>query len=338
MLSEFSPFIDIDIHPHVFKEYDLQIKEISKVKSVMKVESQLGTYALKKSKISTAQFNRMYEIITFLAEKKYPVPEILPNKYGDLHISLTDGIVYLRKWIDGENLTLNNKDYLLASTSLLGQMHNLGLFFNKKDLNYRHIDEITIRKTWSVSVEWLKRYRTKLETKENKTTFERIILSYIPFIHEWAINALEELNNWIIEYSSISKIRKTVCHGKFHHRNIILLPNSKKFLIDFDNVSLDTPVRDLAFFIRNYIMNNEYRDWIEEWVVNYQSIMPLLLSEKKLLSIFLLFPERIISLAKSYNSRERNMVEEIYLKKLQVRWTQTRELVWFVDRQGWLFE
>lgn len=337
-MSAISPFVDIDIHPHIFKEYDMQIIELSKIKSITKVKSQIGTFAIKKSTMSKTQFQNMNQVINYLDDKKLPVSKIVPNKYGDFYVDYTDGLVYTTKWINGEHLTLNNKEYLLSAISLLGQLHSIGLYFKKKNLRFNYLDEIAIKNSWIKSIEWLKRYRNKLKMQEVRSTFEHIYFTYISFIIDWACEALEQLNNWIIEYGSIMNLRRTICHGKFHHRNIIVTPENKKYLVDFDHVSYDTPVRDLAFFIRNYILNKECRDWIEECLVNYQHINTLLSEEKKLLSIFLLFPEKIITLGQNYYSREKNLAEDFYLKKLQVRWAQIRELIWFVDRHGWLYE
>ncbi len=337
-MTYLSPFVDIGVHPHVFSEYDFQINRLSKIKSVVKIETQIGTYALKKSKINSDQFQKMNRIIKYLDDNRFPIATIIPNKFGDLYIPGEDGIIYVTKWVEGQALTLNNNKHLLLAMSTMANMHKLGLSFDKGKQKYQYIDELYIKKSWQASLEWLKKYQRKIKEKESNTAFEHIFRTYIPFIQNWAEEAVNHLNDWVIQYNSIEDIRKTICHGRYHHRNIIMTPEGYIVLLDFNNVSIDTPVRDIAFFIRHYILNKEWQKRGEEWIEKYQKIYPLLPYERKLLSTYLIFPEKIISLAKRYDQKQKTISEDIYFKKLQTRWVQTKELIWFVDRQGWLYE
>ncbi|WP_339059946.1 phosphotransferase [Tepidibacillus marianensis] len=177
----------------------------------------------------------------------------------------------------------------------------------------------------------VKKYQKQLRRNQGLSTFEHVLSTYIPFLKDWAEDAIDQLEQWVIEYQSIQEQRKTICHGNYHHRNIIIV-QGKLMILDFENISFDTPVRDLAHFIRQYILNKENRIWAMEWLEVYQKIMFLNLAEKRLLSILLLFPERMFSLIKGYEEKEKRWSEEIYLKKLQVRWSQMRELIWFIDQ------
>ncbi|MGD9677351.1 MAG: phosphotransferase [Vulcanibacillus sp.] len=333
-----SQYSEIGVHPHVFSEYNIQINNLSKIKSIIKIETEVGKFALKKTKVTDEQVNRMMTIIKFLDDNRFPVSEIIPNKYGELYVPTLDGIIYLTKWIEGKAFSINDNKHLALAISTLANLHKLGFGFDPKELKYQYIEETFIKKSWIESIDWLKKYQKRLELKESNTAFEHIFRTYIPFLRNWAEEAVEHLNDWVIEYNSIRDIRKTICHGKYYHRNIVITPDDYLILIDFDHVGLDTPVRDIAFFIRNYLLSKEYQKWVEIWINTYLKINPLLAYEKKLLLIYLLFPEKIINLAKRYEKKQKNLSDEIYFKKLQVRWAQTKELIWFVDRQGWLYE
>lgn len=335
-MAVIGPFIENGINPHLLKEYDLDIQMAVKVKSVIRAETQLGVFAVKKSLISFNQAERMKEIIDYLTKNNFPVTSIIPNKYGEYFIPLTDGLFYVAKWIEGKEITLNHNPHLLKIISSLAEMHKLGFFFNPKDVHYRYVDEIYLRKSWQERIDWLKKYNKSLKKKANITTFEHIFSTYIPFLIDWAEEAVEHLSQWLIQYNSISGIRKTISHGKLHHRNVLVKNGGEIVILDFEHAGIDTPVRDLAYFIRHYILNKEHRIWAQEWVATYQKNVLLLVPEKKLLAIYLLFPERLISLAKSYEKNDRNWSDDVYLKKLQVRWSQMKELLWFIDQNQWL--
>ncbi|MFT9487643.1 MAG: phosphotransferase [Tepidibacillus sp.] len=326
-------WFEFDIHPHVIDEYDFQVSQIKWYGSVAKIETQLGVFAVKKANMSGSQAIRMNEILQFLQEHRWNTSTIVSNKFAEPFVPVKNGIVYVTKWVEGEHLTLNHRPHFLVMVKVMAHLHKLGFEYNPEPFSYHFVDETYLRNSWEERLKWLKKYQKKLTRKESLTTFEHVILSYLPFLKEWSEEALEHLTQWVIQYNSIGDLRKTICHGKFHHRNMLLKPNGKMVLIDFDHVSLDTPVRDLANFIRKYILNKEHRFWAQEWFDRYQKIVSLTEPEKKLLAIYLIFPERIFTLAKKYEEKQQYGLEEQYLKKLQIRWGQMKEIIWFIDQQ-----
>lgn len=330
------PFIESGIDPQILNEYDLQVKKARRIKSYIKLETNTGTFALKIAKISLNQAVRIVNINQYLSDNNFSIARINPNKYADPFIPINDGIVYLTDWIDGNELALNNKTHLLLLIKRMAEMHRLGFLFSSENVEYPFIDEIYLKKYWEERVDWLKNYNRKLKRKGSLSTFEHIFITYLPFIIDWSEKAIEQLNQWIIEFDSIKELRRTITHGKFHHRNAVITSNNNVFLFDFDHASIDTPIRDLAYFLRYYILNKEHRNWAKEWLEVYQEIVPLSEAEQRLLAIYLLFPERLINTVKRYYLKQSNLHEEEYLKKLQLRWEQMKEISWFVDQNHWL--
>ncbi len=328
--------VEIGIHPHVYKEYDFQISKEEKIKNVIKVETQLGIFAVKKSDVQSAQIKRMNEILQFLEKQSFSATSIVPNKFGDVYVPTESGVIYVTKWMEGKSLGLHEPSHLNLLIKKMAHLHKVGFNFEPNTLTYSYVDEMTIRNVWEERIHWLTKYQKKLKRKATNTTFEHVFLSYIPFLQDWAEEALEHLNEWILDTYSIETMRKTICHGRIHHRNAVIASNKNVYLIDFDHVSIDTPVRDIAYFIRFYILNKEHRMWATFWLDQYEKINPLLIQEKRLLAIYLLFPERMLTLAKNYEQKEKKWSEEMYLKKLQIRWEQMKETIWFVDQHQWL--
>ena len=320
------------IHPHVFQEYDFEVHQVDIHRSVIKVKTQLGDFAVKKTMGQPIRVEQMKEAMDFLSAQQYPVNPILPNKFGDLYVPVSDGFVYVSRWVEGNHLKLNSQPHLLSGIKAMAKLHRIGLKYTPNDLSQLpSMSEIYILNMWKQRIIWLKKYQKQLRRKSGLTTFEHVLVTYLPFLKDWAEEAVDLLEQWVIEHHSIGDQRKTICHGKFHHRNMIV--HQRSFVVlDFEEVSYDTPVRDLALFIRQYILNKENRIWALDWLDVYQKTMPLNTAEKELLSILLLFPERMFSFIKGYEGKERNWSEETYLKKLQVRWGQMRELVWFNDQ------
>ncbi len=326
----------LGIHAHVWKEYDIDTKDYEVFKSVIRIRTSQGDFALRKAQVSREQMIRMSEVVQYLRNHSFHVPKIIPNKYGDLFVPTESGMVYLTKWVMGGPLLLNHQAHLLSMAKGMANMHQLGFSFTPTHSNYHYLSEETIRDTWNQRIGWLQKYSKKLKRKGNLTTFEHVLLSYLPFIQEWASDAVVQLQQWLIEYHSFQQLRKTISHGRIHHRNVLLTDYQKLLFLDFHYLSLDSPVRDLAGFIRKYILNKEHRTWASQWIKAYESIVPLNKQEKKLLAIYLMFPERLITLIQNYEKKSKDWTSEIYLAKLQTRWGQQKEMLWFVDQNRWL--
>lgn len=331
------PLLEKKINPHILNEYDFEVKNAIKKRSLIKVESQLGTFGIRKTKLPLNQLDKMMGILEFLKDKGYPVPTILRNKFGEYFIPSDDGIIYVSEWIDGKELTLNHQPHLLKATNMMARLHDIGFSYKpERPIEENTIKELQIRNIWENQLVWLKKYNKYIGEKRLNSNFEVRFQSYIPFLADWAEEAIEYLNQWVIEYETVDQLRKTITHGKFNHRNVIITPNQTVYLMNFEHANIDTPVRDIVYFIRHYILNKEHRMWAVEWLEAYERSVTLTKAEKKLLGIFLTFPERLISLAMKYQEKQNTLLEKEYIKKLQIRFAQMKEMIWFVDNHHWL--
>lgn len=335
-MSVMGPFIYHGINPYVLSEYDWELRKATRIRSVIRVETESGIFALKRTNISMAQANRMSRVLKYLVASQFPIANLLTNKFGEEFIPVKKGLIYVTRWIPGKPIKLNFNPHLMLIVSQMAQLHKLGFSFAEAADNFPPSNVLQLKSSWSNKLEWLKDYQRTLKKKFSITTFESIYLSYLPDIIKWAEEALERLNQWVIQYDSSLAMRKTITHGKLHHRNTLISPEGKMCLLDFEHVALDTPIRDLAYFIRLYILNKEHQMWAKDWLSEYQKRVPLEIKEQKYLAINLFFPERLINLAQRYETVPKAGIDDDYLKKLQIRLGQMKELFWFVDQYSWL--
>ncbi len=82
--------------------------------------------------------------------------------------------------------------------------------------------------------------------------------------------------------------RYTLCHERIHPSNI-LSSEEDFYWIDFDHAELNTPIKDLATFIHRF-PDVPAKDILEA----YEQENKLLPKEKRLLAIFLAYPERLV--------------------------------------------
>ncbi|WP_339059947.1 hypothetical protein [Tepidibacillus marianensis] len=150
----------MSIHPHVFQEYDFDIQKIENFHSTVKLTTQLGEFALKKTKNQPEQFDRMREVMGHLERHQLLVNPIIPNKFGDLIVPTANGLVYVSKWVEAKHLRLNYQPHFLAAIKAMAKMHQIGLDFEPAGTSYYpSMNEIHLLHTWKQRVIWLKNIR-----------------------------------------------------------------------------------------------------------------------------------------------------------------------------------
>jgi Ser/Thr protein kinase RdoA (MazF antagonist) len=82
--------------------------------------------------------------------------------------------------------------------------------------------------------------------------------------------------------------RYTICHNRIHPTNVLTGENGL-FWIDFDHAELDSPVKDLATLIHRFPDESP-----EEILTAYEQENKLLPKERRLLAVFLSYPERLV--------------------------------------------
>lgn len=98
--------------------------------------------------------------------------------------------------------------------------------------------------------------------------------------------------------------RVTLCHKRIHPHNVVQ-DEEQFYWIDWDHVQVDTPARDLAFFLRRF------SDWESPDVIYqaYEEANPLSTKEKRLLAIYLAYPERFLAKVTDYYESPRVSTE-----------------------------
>lgn len=119
--------------------------------------------------------------------------------------------------------------------------------------------------------------------------------------------------------------RYTLCHLRIHPRNVVQ-DEDNFYFIDFDHAQVDTPVRDLALMIRRFgTLSSE--EGPEVLLETYESQNPLKPKEKKLLAIYLSYPERLLKTIWQYQEQARIAEEEsVAVQRLEKEWNDYHQL------------
>lgn len=219
------------------------------------------------------------------------VPRIYLNKDKSPITEYNEQLFVLYEWIDGRNLSFyDNSDFKLAMEGLAnfhiaskGYFPPEGAKISSKISEYNKQYE----SMKSRMLKWKDESSLKLDSSSYKSYFE-----CVDEIIEIADMAIKELNNSSYdELSMIDNSSRSLCHQDYGEGNV-LFTGKHSYVIDFDGVTFDFPVRDLRKIIGKQMQKKG--EWKIEILKNilkfYEKNNKLSQQERELLKIDLLYP------------------------------------------------
>ncbi|SFX11150.1 spore coat protein YsxE [Thermoactinomyces sp. DSM 45891] len=215
-------------------------------------------------------------------------------------------------------------------------VRSLGIFHKQAEpLVCEHVDRT--KQVEQEQVEKWKGYQTKLseyqevvQNREYKSPFDKVYVGQIDLVDRLFTFAIKGLERFVEAESGVPP-RYTLCHGRLHPSNVVR-DDEQFYWIDFDDAEIDSPVRDLAVFLRRFQHRNLDPEEIQHLIEVYESENPLSPKEKKLLAIYLSYPENVLRLAHKYYDRPRIMSESDAVVQLESKIQQMHALFDVVKR------
>lgn len=318
-----------NLNPNLLSNYDLDIKKITQVRQVFKLEGDQGIYCLKKCHYKVDQLLFIYSAMEHLIMHGFDrVGRILLNE-NNLPYVVDNGIVYyVGEWIDGKECSYKSKAELKAATLAMAEIH-------RASKGFKPIEGSCIREEWG---KWPDNFRRRLKQmlefkdflmkKPLLTEFDQVYLVGVDYFYQEGLRALEILAH--SEYFELVRQAKEdlcFCHHDMAHHNVIM-KEKKAYLIDFDYCIYDVRIHDLGSLILRNIKRANWDIRKAEFILNiYNSVNPLQRRELKVLHGFMRFPQDYWQAAYTYYAENIGRPEKVLRKKLErnIRGRYSRE-------------
>ena len=100
--------------------------------------------------------------------------------------------------------------------------------------------------------------RRYLKGKGQKSEFELYLQKHYDFFFEQAVSVQEKLqkenvSSWFLQI----KEKHQLCHGDYQYHNI-LMGNNTCYIINFEKMAVDSPIRDVYLFMRKLLEKNNW--------------------------------------------------------------------------------
>lgn len=317
--SEKNYLCSYDLSLEFFKELELEIKDIYPVRKVFLLNTTEGNKILKKVNYSIDRVNLISECLNFVKKKYKNVITYKTFKDGLNYKVWNNDIYVVMDMLDGREASMSNPVEINLCTENLALMHKASRGIRQHLINLYNKDFLdkSLKEKFKQAYVDLKDIKDMVEQYEYNNEFDTIFLDNID-------RYLQSINNLQteLEKSSYDDLRtegKTVClcHNDLAYHNF--LTNKQEIsIIDFDYMSIDLRIMDLADFILKSIKNASFD--IEKMDLafdGYNKISTITKAEKEILYILLAFPRDFYSIVRDYYYKRKDWEYEVFLNRLK---------------------
>ncbi|GAA3406911.1 phosphotransferase enzyme family protein [Paenibacillus hodogayensis] len=171
------------------------------------------------------------QYLYYLQQRGIPVPAPFPNRRGELHTSIEDQVYQLAPYMDGDAFQPEIREQVAGAGSFLAKLHNaLAEFAPTVEKRLPRYDDP------AVMLAQLDRYMEEHKQQAPKSEWEQLVR-----IRSHASEILLQVPD-----STYHALPKVVIHGDYHPANTAFKENGVCALFDFDWISLQPRVRDVA--------------------------------------------------------------------------------------------
>jgi spore coat protein YsxE len=312
----------------VLEQYGWEPAYVQYAGNVWRVSLPDGEFALKKSQAPREKLWLLHQILEQVRTDGYP--HLLPwarNKQGEPVVQVREERWYATPW---KNIWENERKVPATEmVKALAHLHSLAEPVVEK------FPELPLPIDSGVIGEWknkqgkLAEYADKVEQREFPSPFDqsfRALREPLDRMFHFAIRGMERF----VETEDGVPPRYTLCHRRLHESNVVY-DDDQFYFIDFDHAQVESPVRDLALAIKRFADMDGEGEPPFALIEAYESVYSLKPKEKKLLALYLSYPERIMKMLKQYYDMPQvSFTEAQAVKRLEtemMRWDQVQELV-----------
>lgn len=301
----------------VVEQYELNIKNVYRVRGAYILDTGEGLRILREFRSTEQKAEFAQYIKEGLRERGYPYTDLyLRNREGNLITENVMGNRYvLKHWFMGEECNLKSEKQVARAAENLGRLHIMMRGMTTEPMTFQ---ADTFAETLIKHNRELRRVRSYIREKKQRNEFELLFLSIFSEFYQEAEDAESMLSNidGSVLYQQLNT-QQTLCHGSYNYHNI-LFTSEKIATTSFERAHLQLQVMDLYDFIRKLMEKNNWDFSLLQTVLdNYQKICPISKEEKKLLYIWLIYPEKFWKITNFYYNSKKTWMSGKNIEKLQ---------------------
>lgn len=301
-------------------QYDLTVYRAGRVKGAWILETEQGLKHLGSMGYSEGKIRFEQKIKEFASAKGFSSLDFyVPNREQQFLVQGPYNETFvMRNWFLGEECNAKCREEILLAVKTLAKLHTcmVGVPLTEEEKAFCVQPKLT--EMLEKRNKELRRVRTYIRAKKQKSLFEQKFLSQFEFQFSLAEQALERLDKEEYNRYYDEKLREgSMLHGSFTHHSVLVLPQEAMAVTGFDKVTAGIQIFDFYLFFRKMMEKWEWNIALgAEMLSAYDAIRPIPQEEHRLLHILLEYPEKFWKVANQYYNNRKSWIPEKNMQKL----------------------
>ena len=293
-----------ELNEQIFAAFGLKLRSFRKSKYMYICRTDKGTRVLRTVSVSEDKINTIHTINEHLFTKGFSnFARYCLCEDGSPFYNSNDGIYVMTEHLPYPEIDITDKNDIIKAVRTISHFHKLACFSDIDDSLY------TEEKLTEELERKVKRLKALKKFASNQRHLSDFDVSFIKSFDKYYDDALYSLS---LIYSSSpnelavrAKQMKMICHNELKEDNILKAPE-KLFITNFDRISFENYILDLARFILRYIRKHGDNYLSASEILDiYTSVNELTANDINILYALLKFPSRYINICESYYSKKR---------------------------------
>ncbi|WP_252238815.1 CotS family spore coat protein [Clostridium sp. VAP51] len=315
--AERKSLCDYDLSFEFFNELGININDISPVRNVFIIYTDNGNKILKKVDCNEKKLTLINESLNYIKDKYNNIITYSEFENGSIYKNWKDKTYVVMDLLDGREACFTNPLEIKLCAENIALMHKASCGIREeliKKLNEDFLDE-SLEIKFKKAYDELSFFKELVSKYKYKNEFDNLFINNVDKYLQDIIDVEELLSK--SKYIDLRKNGQTIslCHNDLAYHNF-LIKKENVSIIDFDFLTIDLRIMDIADFILKSIKNSAFDiDKMLLAINSYEDVLPLMQEEKEILYILLYFPRDFYNISRDYYYKRKKWDYEVYLNR-----------------------
>lgn len=319
--SERNYLCDYDLSLKFFEEIGIKVNDIIPLRKVFVISTDDGNKILKRVNYGVDRINLISDCLEYVKKSYHNV--IIYNKFQDnlRYKKWKDDIYIVMDILDGREASLSNPIEINLCAENIALMHKASMGLREYLSNKYHKDflDTSLKDKMQKAYDELNWMKDLVNNYKYKNEFDELFINNVNKYLFEIQEVQEEIKKSKYDYLRESGDTICLCHNDLAYHNF-LTKNDEISLIDFDFMTLDLRIMDIADFILKSIKNAAFDiDKMLTCINGYENVSLLKKEEKELLCILMKFPKDFYTISRDYYYKRKKWDYEVYLNRFQTK-------------------
>ena len=304
----------------VLTQFNLKLHNYQPIRKVWRVKTDAGFKYLKKSRLSPAELEFIFEALEYLNARSFPnVLRLALSKNGTPFAEYRGELYILTDWVFSREMDFGILMDLKQASRFLAEFH-------LRSQGFSPLVNLPARTAWlnwpsklELRLRQMDHFRELALSQRNTSDFSRLYLSYFDYYRNQGETAYQGLQNSPYqEVAQTAAANRCFCHHDFSGRNLLRAFDGRLILVDFDYSLSDLRIHDLInLVVRNLKHSHWDLDICRFILKEYHQVAALTAAEIEVMRILLIWPHDFWQVGLQYYYEKLPWPQERFFKKLE---------------------